>query len=70
MPVARRRGLLRWAAARDGLIIEDDYDSELRYEGRPVPALKSTDETNRVVYLGSLSKVLPFFRPHKLHDFT
>lgn len=61
MPVARRRGLLRWAAARDGLIIEDDYDSELRYEGRPVPALKSTDETNRVVYLGSLSKVLPFF---------
>ncbi|MDQ2621953.1 MAG: PLP-dependent aminotransferase family protein [Actinomycetota bacterium] len=56
--VARRRALLDIAAASDSLIIEDDYDSELRYRGRPTPALKGLDELGRVVYLGSLSKLV------------
>jgi GntR family transcriptional regulator/MocR family aminotransferase len=61
MPVGTRYRLLRWALASDGLIIEDDYDSELRYQGRPVPALQSLDTEDRVVYMGSLSKILPPF---------
>ena len=61
MSAGERHKLLQWAEATDGLIIEDDYDSELRYEGRPIPALQGLDRNNRVIYLGSLSKVLPFF---------
>ena len=61
MPVGLRYQLLRWAEARSGLIIEDDYDSELRYYGRPVPALQSLDSGGHVIYMGALSKVLPFF---------
>lgn len=61
MPIGMRQQLLRWAEERDGLIIEDDYDSELRYYGRPVPALQGLDKNGQVVYMGSLSKVLPFF---------
>lgn len=56
--VGRRRALLEIAAASDSLIIEDDYDSEVRYRGRPTPALKALDEHHRVVYLGSLSKFI------------
>lgn len=58
MPVGRRRQLLRWASDNDSIIIEDDYDSELRYFGRPVPALRSLDKDGRVVYLGSFSSTL------------
>ena len=58
MPVGRRYELIDWADRNDSFIIEDDYDSELRYFGRPVPALKSLDEKNRVVYLGSFSSTL------------
>jgi GntR family transcriptional regulator/MocR family aminotransferase len=61
MPAGMRHSLLQWARERDGLIIEDDYDSELRYYGRPVPALQGLDTTGQVVYMGALSKVLPFF---------
>lgn len=61
MPAGMRHRLLQWAEKRDGLIIEDDYDSELRYYGRPVPALQGLDKTGQVVYMGALSKVLPFF---------
>lgn len=61
MPAGIRHRLLRWAEKTDGLIIEDDYDSELRYYGRPVPALQGLDRQGRVVYMGALSKVLPFF---------
>lgn len=61
MPAGTRHRLLSWAQRRDGLIIEDDYDSELRYYGRPVPALQGLDHADRVVYMGALSKVLPFF---------
>ncbi|KMO87511.1 GntR family transcriptional regulator [Megasphaera cerevisiae DSM 20462] len=61
MPAGMRYRLLQWAGERDGLIIEDDYDSELRYYGRPVPALQGLDTHGRVIYMGALSKVLPFF---------
>ncbi len=58
MPVSRRYELLDWAAGNDSYIIEDDYDSELRYFGKPVPALQGIDENDRVVYLGSFSSTL------------
>lgn len=58
MPVGRRYELLRWAGDNGSVIIEDDYDSELRYFGRPVPALKSLDEEDSVAYLGSFSSTL------------
>ncbi|WP_345711478.1 PLP-dependent aminotransferase family protein, partial [Kineococcus glutinatus] len=54
---ARRRALLAWAAERDGLVVEDDYDAEHRYDRRPVPALQA-GAPERVVYMGSTSKVL------------
>ncbi len=63
LPVARRLDLLSWSRTADGLLIEDDYDSEFRYFGAPLPALMSLDEHGVVVYLGSFSKVLsPTFR--------
>lgn len=58
MPVGRRYELLRWAEENDSYIIEDDYDSELRYFGKPVPALKSLEGSDRVIYLGSFSSTL------------
>ena len=58
MPVGRRYELIDWAERNGSVIIEDDYDSELRYFGRPVPAMKSLDDKNRVVYLGSFSSTL------------
>lgn len=53
---ARRADLLRLAVSRDLLIIEDDFNSEVRFRGRPTPSLKSLDETGRVVYVGTFSK--------------
>jgi len=58
LSVGRRQQLLALGDARDFLIVEDDYDSEFRYHGRPTPALKALDETGRVIYLGSFSKFL------------
>ncbi len=58
MPAARRYSLLRWADENGSIIIEDDYDSELRYFGDPVPALKSLDDHGCTVYLGSFSSTL------------
>ena len=59
MPVARRQALLRWAeAAPDRYILEDDYDSEFRFSGRPIPALQSLDGGERVVYLNTFAKSL------------
>ena len=58
MPVGRRYKLLDWALENDSIIIEDDYDSELRYFGKPVPAMQGLDKYNRVVYLGSFSSTL------------
>ena len=57
MPLARRLELLDWAAEADAIVIEDDYDSEYRYVGRPLPALMSLDKRARVIYSGSFSKV-------------
>ncbi len=59
MPIGKRNRLLSWVNAVDGLIIEDDYDSEFRYYGRPIPALKGLDMAERVIYLGSFSKFMP-----------
>ncbi|WP_325537444.1 PLP-dependent aminotransferase family protein [Sporomusa sp.] len=59
MPIGKRTRLLRWAQTVDGTIIEDDYDSEFRYFGLPIPALKGLDNTGKVVYLGSFSKIIP-----------
>jgi len=58
MPINRRHQLLDWAEANDSLIIEDDYNSELRYPGMPVPALQGLDEGKRVVYIGTFSPTL------------
>lgn len=58
MPVGRRYQLLKWAVENNSFILEDDYDSELRYFGKPVPALQGLDKDNRVVYLGSFSSTL------------
>ena len=58
MSVARRAALLDWASRWDRLILEDDYDSELRFDGPPLPALAGMDRAGRVVYVGTFSKVL------------
>lgn len=58
MPIAKRYELLSWAADNNSIIIEDDYDSELRYFGKPVPSLQGLDSNERVVYLGSFSSTL------------
>lgn len=58
LSLPRRQQLLAWAAHQQSWIIEDDYDSEYRYHGRPIPALKSLDVLGRVLYTGSFSKVL------------
>ncbi|AEI43734.1 PLP-dependent aminotransferase family protein [Paenibacillus mucilaginosus] len=57
MPYAAREQLLSWAHSRDAYIIEDDYDGEFRYEGRPLPSLQSLDRDGRVIYIGTFSKV-------------
>ena len=58
LSLARRLALLDWAAAAGAFVVEDDYDSEFRYVGRPLPALKSLDRQGRVLYVGTFSKVL------------
>ncbi|WP_407319461.1 PLP-dependent aminotransferase family protein [Isoptericola halotolerans] len=58
MPVARRHGLLAWASAEGVLVVEDDYDSEFRHRGAPLPALAALDAGGVVVHVGSFSKVL------------
>ncbi len=58
MPIQNRLELLKWAEQTKGFILEDDYDSELRFEGRPVPSLFSLDKKHRVIYMGSFSTLL------------
>ena len=58
MALPRRLALLAWAAETESWILEDDYDSEFRYVGRPLPSLKSLDRAQRVLYAGTFSKVL------------
>jgi GntR family transcriptional regulator / MocR family aminotransferase len=58
LDLSRRQALLSWASKADAWIIEDDYDGEFRYDSLPLPALKSLDEGDRVLYAGTFSKVL------------
>lgn len=58
MPAERRLALLHWARSAEALIIEDDYDGPLRYEGHPLAALQGLDDSGHVIYLGTFSKVL------------
>lgn len=58
IPMTRRLALLDWARRCNGVILEDDYNGELRYTTRPIPALQGLDSGGRVVYLGSFSKLL------------
>lgn len=58
MSLSRRMALLDWAQRRGAAVIEDDYDSELRFAGRPLEPLQSLDRGGLVFYVGSLSKVL------------
>lgn len=73
MPVAKRMKLLKWAEENGGLIIEDDYDGEFRYHGKPIPSLQGLDVNGNVVYVGTFSKsLMPAVRisyavlPHRL----
>lgn len=58
MSLARRRALLDWAGRNGAAIIEDDYEGEFRFEGRPLEALQTLDANGRVIYVGSFSKTL------------
>jgi GntR family transcriptional regulator / MocR family aminotransferase len=58
MSLERRIALLEWAAKRGAVIVEDDYDGEFRFEGRPVESLKSLDRAGVVAYVGTFSKTL------------
>ena len=57
-PIGRRQALLRWAEESGGFIIEDDYDSEFRFTGRPIPTLQSIDTGGRVVYMNTFSQTI------------
>ena len=57
-PVGRRQALLRWAEQADGYIIEDDYDSEFRFDAHPMPAMFAMDRSGRVIYMNTFSKTL------------
>lgn len=58
LTLPRRLALLAWAERTGGWILEDDYDSEFRYVGRPIASLQGLDRSGRVLYLGSCNKVL------------
>lgn len=57
-PIGRRQALLRWAEKNGGVIIEDDYDSEFRFAGRPIPTLQSIDTRGQVVYMNTFSQTI------------
>ncbi len=58
MPVANRLALIEWADSGGKYIIEDDYDSELRYHGKPIPSLQGLRPTGNIIYSGTFSKIL------------
>ncbi|MBR1176938.1 PLP-dependent aminotransferase family protein [Bradyrhizobium sp. KB893862 SZCCT0404] len=58
MPIGRRHQLLAWARKNDAYVIEDDYDSEYRYDTRPIPPLHALEGSGNVIYLGTVSKTL------------
>ncbi len=57
MSPAHRKAFIAWAEETGGWIVEDDYDSEFRYAGRPIPALAGFDHAERTIYIGSFSKI-------------
>lgn len=58
MPISRRMELIEWAREENGFIIEDDYDGEFRYQGKPIPSLQGLDNHGNVIYVGTFSKSL------------
>lgn len=58
MSLERRMEVLRWASRTGAFVIEDDYDSEYRFEGQPVPAMQTLDRNSNVVFIGSFSKIM------------
>lgn len=58
MSLERRKALLAWAQEQDAYIVEDDYDGDYRYEGRPIASLQGMDDNGRVIYVGSFNKIL------------
>jgi GntR family transcriptional regulator / MocR family aminotransferase len=58
MSLERRQMLLQWALEEDACVIEDDYDGDYRYEGRPIASLQGLDTSGRVIYVGSFNKIL------------
>jgi len=58
MSLERRKALLDWAREEDAYVIEDDYDGDYRYEGRPIASLQGMDGSGRVIYVGSFNKIL------------
>jgi len=63
MPLERRLALLEWARRRNAVIVEDDYDGEFHYEGRPLESLQGLDREGRIVYIGTFSRtVFPSMR--------
>lgn len=57
-PIGRRQALLRWADRQNSFLIEDDYDSEFRFTGRPIPTLQSIDHHDRVIYMNTFSQTI------------
>jgi GntR family transcriptional regulator / MocR family aminotransferase len=58
MTLERRLALIRWAKSANSWILEDDYDSELRYDARPLAALQGIDDSERVLYVGTFNKIM------------
>lgn len=58
LPIGKRFELIDWARKSESYVIEDDYDSELRYNSKPIQSLQSLDESDRVIYIGTFSKSL------------
>lgn len=58
MPISRRREIMRWAEGGERFIIEDDYDSEFRWSGKPLPTMFGSDTTGRVIYVNTFSQTI------------
>ena len=59
MPIARRQALMRWLTEKPGrFLIEDDYDSEFRFSGLPIPTMQSMDRSGRVIYMNTFSRTI------------
>jgi GntR family transcriptional regulator/MocR family aminotransferase len=58
LPLARRQRLLQWAKRANAVVVEDDYDGEFRYEGKPLESLQGLDSEGRVIYVGTFSRTI------------